>query len=163
MVPTVQDFRDAAGTLKHFVQGTPRPKVGKFDFAEKFEYWGLFLGGILMSTTGVILVWPEVLTQILPGIVVAAVRTIHGFEATFAVLVVALWHTYSVILRPEVFPLDTSIFTGKMSVERLEEEHGREYERLFPEEAKRERQGPPRNAPGMPGSGLPPPLPEPGD
>jgi formate dehydrogenase subunit gamma len=42
-----------------------------------------------------------------------------------------VWHTYGVILRPEIFPLDTTIFTGKMSVERLKEEHTLEYERIF--------------------------------
>ena len=37
------------------------------------------------------------------------------------------------MLRPEIFPLDTTIFSGKMSVARLEHEHPLEYERLFPE------------------------------
>jgi len=133
MVPTRQDFRDTLATLRHFLQGTPRPRVGKFDFAEKYEYWGLFLGGTLMSVTGAILLFPELVTRVLPGQLVAMFRVMHGLEATFAVLVVVLWHTYGVILRPEVFPLDTSIFTGKMSVERLKEEHELEYERLYPD------------------------------
>lgn len=133
MVPSVQDFKDTFETIKHFLWGTPRPKTGKFDFSEKFEYWGLLLGGTLMSVTGVALVFPELITQYLPGLFIALFRTMHGLEATFAVLVVALWHSYGVILRPEVFPLDTSIFTGKISLERLEEEHGLEYERLLPE------------------------------
>jgi hypothetical protein len=88
---------------------------------------------MVMSVTGLSLVWPELVTTYLPGIVIAVTRTIHGYEATFAVLVVILWHTWGVILRPEVFPLDTSIFTGKISLERLKEEHRAEYERLFPE------------------------------
>jgi len=54
------------------------------------------------------------------------------------VLVIALWHSYGVILRPEIFPLDTSIFTGRMSVRRLKEEHVLEYERLFEEEVAKE-------------------------
>jgi hypothetical protein len=48
-------------------------------------------------------------------------------------MVVVLWHSYGVILRPEVFPIDTSIFTGKISIERLEEEHGLEYDKLIAE------------------------------
>lgn len=134
MATTVQDFHDVVGTVKHFIWGTPRPKTGKFDFSEKFEYWGLFMGGTLMSATGVGLLFPELITHYLPGLVVAMFRVMHGLEATFAVLVVALWHSYGVMLRPEVFPLDTSIFTGKISKHRLEEEHRLEYERLFPEE-----------------------------
>ncbi len=131
MVPRPHDLRDALQMLWHRLKGTPAPRIGRFDFAEKFEYWGLFLGGIIMSVTGVSLVWPQVITHYLPGIVLAAARTVHGFEATFAVLVVLLWHTWSVILRPEIFPLDTAMFTGKISLERLREEHRAEYDRRF--------------------------------
>lgn len=131
MFPTIQDFFDTFETLKHFVWGTPKPKTGKFDFAEKFEYWGMVLGGTLMAVTGVALVFPVVLTWILPGQFIALFRTLHGLEATFATLVVVLWHSYGVVLRPEVFPLDTTIFTGKMDLHRLKEEHELEYERLL--------------------------------
>lgn len=133
MVPQRKDFEDVLQTLRHYLLGEPKPRAGKFDPSEKFEYWGLFLGAIVMSVTGVVLVFPEVVTLVLPGQVVAAIRTMHGLEATFAVMVVVLWHSWGVILRPDVFPLDTSMFTGKMSVERLAHEHPLEYERLFPE------------------------------
>jgi hypothetical protein len=70
-----------------------------------------------------------------PGGVIAAGRVLHGLEGTFAVLVVILWHSWSVILRPEIFPLDKSIFTGKIDLERLREEHALEYERIFGKQA----------------------------
>jgi formate dehydrogenase subunit gamma len=135
IVPRTKDFMDTVQTVRHFLRGEPRPKLGRFDASEKFEYWGLFFGGMLMSVTGLALVFPEFVTRFLPGIVVAAMRTMHGLEATFAVLVVLLWHSYGVIFKPDVFPLDTSIFTGKISIERLKEEHELEYEKLFPERA----------------------------
>lgn len=133
MVATRKDFDDLLQTFRHLMLKGPRPRFGKFDLSEKFEYWGLFLGGIVMSGTGIILVFPELLTQFLPGQVVAATRVMHGLEATFAVMVVILWHSWGVILRPEIFPIDTTIFSGRMSVERLREEHPLEYERLFPD------------------------------
>lgn len=134
MVPERKDFEDVLKTFRHYLFREPMPRVGKFDFMEKFEYWGLFLGGIVMSSTGLILLFPEIVSQLLPGVLVAATRIMHGLEATFAVMVVILWHSYGVMLRPEVFPLDTSIFSGKMSVARLKHEHPLEYERLFPGE-----------------------------
>ncbi len=134
MVPTLKDFEDVLQTFRHYLFGEPRPRVGKFDFSEKFEYWGLFLGGIVMSSTGLVLMFPELVSQFLPGVIIAATRVMHGLEATFAVLVVILWHSYGVIFRPEVFPLDTSIFTGKMDLHRLKHEHELEYDRLFPEQ-----------------------------
>jgi cytochrome b subunit of formate dehydrogenase len=135
MTPTRKDFEDVIQSFRHFLLREPAPKAGKFDASEKFEYWGLFAGGLVMGGTGIVLVFPELVSQVLPGILVAALRTMHGLEATFAVLVVGLWHAYGVIFRPEVFPLDTTIFTGKMSVERLKHEHPLEYERLFPDRA----------------------------
>ena len=47
-----------------------------------------------------------------------------------AFLVVIVWHIYNAHLNPDVFPFDTTIFTGKISVERLHHEHALEYERL---------------------------------
>jgi cytochrome b subunit of formate dehydrogenase len=135
MVPSRSDFADVLQTVRHYLTAAPRPRVGKFDYAEKFEYWGLFLGAIVMSVSGLVLVFPVLVTLVLPGEAVAALRTMHGLEATFAVMVVVLWHSYGVILRPAIFPLDTSIFTGRMSVARLAHEHPLEFERLFPERA----------------------------
>ena len=133
IMPTRYDFRALLQTVRHYVLGEPKPKIGKFDAAAKFEYWGLFFGGLIMSVTGVVLVFPEMVSTVLPGEVVSAMRTMHGLEATFAVSVVLLWHSWSVIFRPDIFPLDTSMFTGEIEVERLKEEHALEYERLAAE------------------------------
>lgn len=131
MFATRKDFTDTVGTVRYFLGLGPAPKVGKFDFRAKFEYWGLFLGGTLMSVTGLMLLFPELVSWVVPGSAIAAGRVLHGLEGTFAVLVVILWHTWSVILRPEIFPLDKSIFTGKIALDRLKEEHALEYERIF--------------------------------
>ena len=130
IMPRKRDFHALLQTVRHYLRGEPKPKVGKFDAAAKFEYWGLFFGGLIMTVTGVVLVFPEAVTTILPGVVVSVMRTVHGLEATFAVLVVLLWHSWSVIFRPDIFPLDTSMFTGEIEVDRLREEHALEYERL---------------------------------
>ena len=131
MVPTRKDFSDTLQAVRHFLGLAPAPLVGKFDFRAKFEYWGLFLGGTLMSVTGFMLLFPETFSWIFPGSFIAAGRVLHGLEGTFAVLVVILWHSWSVILRPEIFPLDRSMFTGKIDIDRLREEHPLEYERIF--------------------------------
>jgi cytochrome b subunit of formate dehydrogenase len=131
MFATRADFRAVSQTVRHLLGRGPAPKVGKFDFREKFEYWGLFLGGTLMTVTGLLLMFVDDASRLLPGVLLAGARVMHGLEATFAVLVVLLWHTWGVILRPEVFPVDTSIFTGKISLHRLKEEHGLEYERIY--------------------------------
>jgi cytochrome b subunit of formate dehydrogenase len=154
MLPTLEDFDHAVATVQHWVRGTPKPKIGKFDFAQKFEYGGMLMGTVVMVGTGLVLIYPDTVSFVIPGEWVAAMRAMHGYEATFATLVVLLWHSWGVILRPEVFPLDTSIFTGKITKHRLKNEHWLEYERMFPEEAAEEAARTP---------GLEPPPPEPAE
>jgi formate dehydrogenase subunit gamma len=128
MVPTLKDFRDVVDTLRYtlgFVEKPPR--FGRFDYRQKFEYWGLLFGGTVIILTGLVLTFPVAVTRFLPGQVVAAAVEFHGFEATLAVLTIVVWHLYDVIFRPGVFPADTSIFTGRVSRERMLEEHPLEY------------------------------------
>ena len=128
MVPTLKDFSDVIAALRYtfgFIEKPPR--YGRFDYRQKFEYWGLIFGGTVIILTGFILAFPVAVTRVLPGQVVAAAVEFHGFEATLAVLTIVVWHLYDVIFRPGVFPADTSIFTGKVSRERMIEEHPLEY------------------------------------
>ena len=90
------------------------------------------------SLTGYILAFPTTFTKVLPGQFVAASVTFHGYEATLAVLTIIIWHFYDVIFKPGIFPTDTSIFTGKISKERIMEEHPLEYVDILEKQAKEE-------------------------
>lgn len=128
MIPTLKDFRDIIATLKFsFSRKDKLPQFGRFDYRQKFEYWGLIFGSIIITVTGYILAFPITVTKVLPGQIVAASVEFHGYEATLAVLTIAIWHLYDVILKPGIFPADTSIFTGKISKKRIQEEHPLEY------------------------------------
>ena len=138
MVPTRQDFRDAVGTLRYYLGLVERPpRYGRFDYRQKFEYWGLLLGGMVMIATGFALLFPLLTTRWLPGEVVPAAKLAHSSEGLMAFLVVITWHVYNAHLSPEAFPFDRSIFDGRISRERMEHEHPLEYERLLREEAER--------------------------
>ena len=131
MVPTLKDFSDVVGALRHaFGFAEKAPLYGRFDYRQKFEYWGLILGGLVITVTGFILAFPLAVTRLLPGQVVAAAVEFHGYEATLAVLVIIIWHLYDVIFRPGIFPADFTMFTGKISRERMLEEHTLEYKEM---------------------------------
>ena len=133
MVPSKQDFRDAVQTLRYYVGAADKPaKFDRFDYRQKFEYWGLLLGSTIVVGTGLVLLFPILTARLLPGEVIPAAYLAHSQEGLMAFLVVIVWHIYNAHLSPDVFPFDTSIFTGKISIERMHHEHPLELERRQP-------------------------------
>jgi hypothetical protein len=86
---------------------------------------------MLMVATGLALWFPIKVTAFLPGIIIPIAKALHSNEALLAFLVIVTWHIYNAIFSPEVLPIDTVIFTGKISRKRMIHEHPIEYERLF--------------------------------
>lgn len=129
-----KDFIDAIDNLKYYFGITDTPaRCDRYDYKQKFEYWGVVAGGGLMIATGLILWFPSEIFNLLPfipGQIIPAAKAAHSNEALLAILVIAIWHIYNAVFSPEVFPLDTSIFTGKISKQRMIHEHPLEYERL---------------------------------
>ena len=131
MIPTRKDFDDAIHTLRYYLGLREHaPKYDRYDYKQKFEYWGLVVGNVIMVLTGLILIYPALVTRILPGEFVPAAKVAHSNEGLMAFLVITIWHIYNAHLNPDVFPFDPTIFTGKISRERMAHEHPLELERL---------------------------------
>ncbi len=131
MIPGLKDVRDAVANLKYCFGVAPRaPAYDRFDYRQKFEYWGVVMGSIIMIATGAVLLFPAEVTRLVPGALVPASREMHGGEALLAFSVIVIWHLYGSHLNPDRFPADTTIFTGRISRERMIEEHPLEYARL---------------------------------
>jgi cytochrome b subunit of formate dehydrogenase len=131
MVITLKDFTDAIDNLKYYFGLTNRPALcDRYDYKQKFEYWGVIAGGMLMITTGFVLWFPVEVARFLPGEVIPAAKAAHSNEALMAFLVIIIWHIYNSVFSPEVFPLDTAIFTGLISRERMVHEHPIELARI---------------------------------
>jgi cytochrome b subunit of formate dehydrogenase len=132
IVPDRQDFRDAVQQLRYYLGlGEKEARFDRFDYRQKFEYWGLVLGGLVMIATGFVLYFPMAVARFLPGELIPAAKVAHSNEGLMAFLVVITWHIYNAHLAPGIFPFDPAIFTGKISLERLRHEHRREYDRLY--------------------------------
>ncbi|GBE00059.1 formate dehydrogenase, cytochrome b556(fdo) subunit [bacterium BMS3Abin07] len=131
MVITGKDFTDAADNIKYYIGMKDHPAAcDRYNYKQKFEYWVVLMGAIVMIASGLVLWFPVFATQFLPGEIIPVAKVLHSNEALLIFLIIAIWHIYNAIFSPEVFPLDTSIFTGYISRERMISEHPLELERM---------------------------------
>lgn len=127
MVPEKKDLTDLIDYVRYNLGfSDEHPRMGKFNFGEKFEYWAVVWGTAVMTLTGFMLWNPIATTAVLPGEVIPISLAAHGGEALLAVLAIIIWHMYNVHIKH----FNPSMFTGKMPREQMEEEHALEMERL---------------------------------
>ncbi|MGA2217179.1 MAG: cytochrome b/b6 domain-containing protein [Terracidiphilus sp.] len=125
LAPRTRDAFDAWGTMLYYLGLSKiRPKFGRFNYAEKAEYWALVWGTGLMGVTGV-MIWAKVwVGDLLARWWVDVATTIHYYEAILATLAIVVWHFYQVFLDPDVYPMNWAWWDGKMPVEHYRHEHG---------------------------------------
>jgi formate dehydrogenase subunit gamma len=127
MLPGIKDVKDAAQSFMHNIgRGKTAPKMGRYNFAEKAEYWAMVWGLISMGVTGYILWNPIITAKNVSGQVIPAAKAMHGNEAILAVLAIILWHFYNVHLKK----WNWSMIRGKLGLEEMEEEHALELEQI---------------------------------
>lgn len=127
---TRKDFADFWGAMKWFVGRGPRPQFGRWTYWEKFDYFAVFWGMMVIGSTGLMLWFPEFFTLILPGWLINVATIIHSDEALLAVGFIFTVHFFNTHLRPEKFPMDIVIFSGRMDVEELRDDKPAEYAEL---------------------------------
>ncbi len=133
MLPALKDVRDVGQTLLYFLGLAPeKPKFDRFSYLEKFDYWAVFWGIVMIGGSGLILIFPVLATRFLPGQIIPVAITIHSDEAILAVGWILVVHMFNVHLAPWVFPFNPAIFTGKMTARRCAEEHPLEWECITP-------------------------------
>ncbi|MGC8916565.1 MAG: formate dehydrogenase subunit gamma [Thermoanaerobaculum sp.] len=138
LLPRLQDAKDAVQQIKYYLGLTDkRPKFDKFSYVEKFDYWAVYWGMVIMIGSGTILWFTEWFLKYVPKWVTDIAKEAHSDEALLATLAIIIWHFYNVHLNPHNFPMNKTFITGKISERQMREEHPLEYERIMKERAKR--------------------------
>ncbi|MGD0072998.1 MAG: hypothetical protein ABSD31_01500 [Candidatus Binataceae bacterium] len=130
MTPRPKDLEDLIGHMRWFFWAGPRPKFDRFAYWEKFDYWAVFWGMLIIGGTGYVMWFAPFFARFMPGSLLNIVLVFHGEEALLAVWFIFMIHFFNSHLRPGHFPMDPVIFTGRLTEEELKTDHPIEYERL---------------------------------
>ena len=133
MVPQLQDGIDIYRNFLWFIGRGPRPQFDRWTYWEKFDYLAVFWGDHHHRRVGAPAVVPGVLLEVLPGWMFNIASLVHGEEALLAVGFIFTFHFFNGHLRPEKFPMDTVVFTGRISEHELKDERGAQYARMVSE------------------------------
>ena len=130
LVPQPRDLTDLYGHLRWFLRLGPRPAFGRYTYWEKFDYWAVFWGMLIIGSSGLMLWFPEFFAIFLPGWVFNVALFVHGEEALLAVAFIVTIHFFNSHMRPHKFPMDMVMFTGVVPEDEYQRERPLEVARL---------------------------------
>ena len=131
MFPRVKDVKDLFGNFAYYL-GLSRikPKIARFGYAEKAEYWAVIWGTFIMGLTG-LMIWFKIgVFGFLARWWIDIALAIHFYEAVLATLAIIVWHFYQVIFDPDVYPVNFALIDGRVSEELFREEHELAFEQM---------------------------------
>jgi cytochrome b subunit of formate dehydrogenase len=131
MIPTWHDVRDFLAHQKWFFGRGPKPEFDRWTYWEKFDYFAVFWGVFIIGFSGLILWFPQFFSRLMPGWVINIAMVVHSDEALLAAGFIFTVHFFNTHFRLEKFPMDTVIFSGRVSKTEMLHERKRWYERLL--------------------------------
>jgi cytochrome b subunit of formate dehydrogenase len=122
--PVKEDFRQFLQMIAYNVgRQAQRPEFRRFSYVEKAEYWALVWGSVIMILTGLFLWFDNLAAQWFPKGFLDVMLVAHYYEAWLATLAIIIWHLYSTVFNPAVYPMNPSWLTGRMPEWMYRHEH----------------------------------------
>ena len=129
-----KDLKDFFQVVRFNLKLSDRyPDFDRFNYLEKFQYFGVIFASAIMIVTGFVLWFENQSMAVLPKWVIDVTHVLHSYEGTLLFIILFVWHLYNVHLNPTVFPMDMTWLTGKISLRDLKKRHPLEYERTLKE------------------------------
>jgi formate dehydrogenase gamma subunit len=131
MLPRWKDVTDVSQNFAYYLGfKVNKPKIARFGYAEKSEYWAVIWGTFVMGLTGLMIWFKLGLFAFLPRWYTNIALAIHFYEAVLATLAIVVWHFYHVIFDPDVYPINYALLDGRISESLYREEHELDYDRI---------------------------------
>jgi formate dehydrogenase subunit gamma len=115
--------KEVIQNMKYMVGRGEEPKYGKYDYGQKFDYWGIYWGMVILAAPGVLLWIYGYSLGTLPFI-------FHTDEAMLAVLFLLVFHFYQTHWNPRAFPVNGVFLSGTITEGEMQQEHPLELERI---------------------------------
>lgn len=113
LFPTWRDVVDAAQGFAFNLGLRSRPPVlPHHSYVEKVEYWAVVWGTFIMGLTGLMLWANKYTLKWIPKEWLDTATSVHFYEAVLATLSIVIWHFYTVIFDPDIYPMDPAWLTG---------------------------------------------------
>jgi cytochrome b subunit of formate dehydrogenase len=132
-MPNLNDLRDIRDHVRWFFGRGAKPKFDRFTYWEKFDYFAELWGSAFIGISGLLMWFPVQVSRVLPGWIVNLAQIIHSQEALLAAGFILTFHFFNSHFRLEKFPLDTVMFSGRITEAELRHERPRQFERLSAE------------------------------
>jgi cytochrome b subunit of formate dehydrogenase len=133
MMPSKQDWRDFVAHQKWFFGKGEKPQFDRWTYWEKFDYLAVFWGVAIIGLSGMVMWFPIFFSTFLPGWAINVALIVHSDEALLAAGFIFTFHFFNTHFRLEKLPMDTVIFSGRISKAEMLHERKRWYDRLVAE------------------------------
>ncbi|MEN8174726.1 MAG: cytochrome b/b6 domain-containing protein [Pseudomonadota bacterium] len=122
----VFQWRDVKEFFRHlgWIFGLVKaPEFDRWSWWEKFDYWAVWWGLIIVGVTGLMLYNPVLTSDYMPGWLLNLALWVHRIEAVLAMAHIFTIHFFVENWRPRCFPYSATMFEGSKDVEHLRDEH----------------------------------------
>jgi cytochrome b subunit of formate dehydrogenase len=117
LIPNHRDLRQFYLHCKWIVGLSKHPPLDRWGYWEKFDYWAVFWGMVILGGTGLILAYPLASSRYIPGWGLNVLFWVHRIEAILAMAHIFIIHFFIAHLRRSSFPMDTAMFEGSVDLE----------------------------------------------
>lgn len=130
ILPRWEDLGQMFQHLGWLIGKAPWPRLDRWSYWEKMDYFGVVWGMVIIGGTGLILFSPVFSSRYIPGWGLNIALWIHRIEAFLAIGHVFIIHFFIGHLRKHNFPMDMAMFEGSVDLEKNRHERPVWIERL---------------------------------
>lgn len=130
MVFQKADLIDFIQHLGWIVGLAKEPRFERWSWWEKFDYWAVWWGLVIVGVTGLMLYNPVLSSDYMPGWLLNVTMWIHRIEALLAMAHIFAIHFFVEHFRPRCFPFSATMFEGSKDIAHLRQEHPAWVERM---------------------------------